>query len=318
MVRTFMVSQGYPSQAQSTFVAAACRLFGDRLVADEPLARHTTFRIGGPAEWFLAVEMPDELAQAVRLARKHGIPFFILGGGSNILVADAGVEGLVIAIRCRQVEVRPDGTVYAEAGTSLAGLARTAIRAGLGGLEWAVSVPGTVGGAVVGNAGAHGGCVADSLETVIVLAPDGEVQRRPAGWLNYDYRYSRLKGQTGEESYIVLAAEFRLKPEPVAELEARAERFLAQRRATQPTEASIGSIFKNPTGDYAGRLIEAAGLKGRCLGQAQISPVHANFIVNLGGARAAEVWGLIQLARDTVYERFGVCLELEILRVGRW
>ncbi len=302
----------------TAFATEARRTFGDRLLADEPLARHTTFRIGGPAEWFLAVETSDELAQAARLARKHGIPFFILGGGSNILVADAGIEGLVIAIRCRKVEVRPDGAVYAEAGASLAGLARTAIRAGLGGLEWAVSVPGTVGGAVIGNAGAHGGCVADSLETTILLAPDGAIERHPVAWLNYSYRYSRLKGQRSAEAYIVLGAEFHLKPEPVAELEARAERFLAQRRATQPTEASVGSIFKNPTGDYAGRLIEAAGLKGHRIGQAQISPVHANFIVNLGGATAADVWSLIGLAREVVRRRFSVDLELEILRVGRW
>ena len=294
------------------------RIFGDRFLADEPLARHTTFRIGGPAEWFLAAETADQLAQAVRLAKAHRMPFFILGGGSNILVADAGVEGLVIAVRCRKMEVRPDGVVYAEAGAALAGLARTAIRAGLGGLEWAVSLPGTVGGAVVGNAGAHGGCVADSLETVILLAPDGEVVRRSADWLNYSYRYSRLKGQRNDDAYIVLAAEFRLSPAPVAELEARAEGFLAQRRAAQPTEASVGSIFKNPPGDYAGRLVEAAGLKGYRVGQAQISPVHANFIVNLGGATAVEVWSLIQLARDAVQQRFGINLELEILRVGRW
>ncbi|MCC7353247.1 MAG: UDP-N-acetylmuramate dehydrogenase [Anaerolineae bacterium] len=291
-------------------------MFGERLLANEPLARHTTFRIGGPAEWFLAAETSEELAQAVRLAKAHQIPFFILGGGSNILVADAGVPGLVIAVRCRQVEVRSEGLVYAEAGAALAGLARTAIRAGLGGLEWAVSVPGTVGGAVIGNAGAHGGCMADSLETAILLAPDGEVVRRPVDGLDYRYRHSRLKAQSGDEAYIVLAAEFRLSPAPVAELEARAERFLAQRRATQPTEASVGSIFKNPPGDYAGRLIEAAGLKGHRVGQAQISPVHANFIVNLGGATAAEVWNLIQLARETVRQRFGVYLEWEILPVG--
>lgn len=300
------------------FLGEARRLFGDRLLANEPLARHTTFRIGGPAEWFLPADTWEELAQAVRLAKAQGVPFFILGGGSNILVADSGMEGLVIAVRCRRVEVRPGGIVYAEAGAALAGLARTAIQAGLGGLEWAVSVPGTVGGAVVGNAGAYGSCIADSLESATLLSPGGRVQRHPSAWFRYGYRQSRLKGQPEGRAYIVLAAEFRLKPAPVAMLEARAEEFLARRRATQPTEASIGSIFKNPPGDYAGRLIEAAGLKGHRIGRAQISPVHANFIVNLGGATAADVWDLIQLARETVATRFGVPLELEILRVGRW
>ncbi len=306
------------STATATFIGEAQRLFGDRLLAGEPLARHTTFRIGGPADWFLPVATTAELAQAVGLARAHRVPFFILGGGSNILVADAGIEGLVIAVRCRRTEIRPGGLLYAEAGAALAGVARTAMRVGLGGLEWAVSVPGTVGGAVVGNAGAHGSCVADSLETATLLSPAGEVQRHPVGWFRYGYRQSRLKNQPTEEAYIVLAAEFRLQPAPTAELEARAEEFLTRRRATQPTEASVGSVFKNPTGDYAGRLIEAAGLKGHRLGQAQISPVHANFIVNLGGASATEVWRLIQLARETVASRFGIRLELEILRVGRW
>jgi UDP-N-acetylmuramate dehydrogenase len=214
----------------------------------------------------------------------------------------------------------------------LAGLARSAIREGWSGLEWAVSVPGTVGGAVIGNAGAHGGCIADRLAWAEVCYPGYGRRVLTAAELGYSYRSSVLKEQlahraaeAGSQPFdsvqgrsIVLRAAFNLTHGDVAEMMARADGFLARRRATQPVEPSAGSVFRNPPGDYAGRLIEAVGLKGQRLGGAQISPRHANFIVNTGNARAADVLGLICLARQRVYDQTGIELVLELLLLGEW
>lgn len=196
----------------------------------------------------------------------------------------------------------------------MAGVARVAIRAGLGGLEWAVSVPGTVGGAVVGNAGAHGGCIADSLVTAEVVLIGGERLQLTAAELQLGYRTSRFK--TGELRGVILAATFALHEDDAERLSRVAASYLDYRRRTQPTEASVGSIFRNPPGDYAGRLIEAAGLKGLRRGDAQVSPVHANFIVNLGNATASDVKGLVQEIQQRVFASFGVRLEPEILFCG--
>lgn len=289
--------------------------FGARLRRDEPLARHASARIGGPAEFFLAAETLDDLRVAARIAWDHNLPLFILGGGSNILVADAGVRGLVILNRARGVAI--EGTrVQAESGANLSTLARRCIGLGLAGLEWAIGVPGTVGGAVVGNAGAHGGDVAACLEKARILQADGVERLWSNAELAFDYRTSAIKHSAAKS--VILEAAFTLKNEPVEAIQARAERYNAHRKATQPPGASIGSMFKNPPGDHAGRLIEQAGLKGTQRGQAQISPVHANFFVNLGEARAADVWGLIEAARQAVLAEFGVRLELEVQLVGDW
>ncbi len=305
------------------------------MAADEPLARHTTFHIGGPADLFAVANDIARLERLAELAVAHALPLTILGGGSNILVSDRGVRGLVIANQARDFglqaadlrwseaeTVLPSGeaSVLAAAGVALAGLARWAIKQGLAGLEWAVSVPGTVGGAVVGNAGAHGGDIASVLAWALVVYPgQGRRLLRPAE-LEFAYRSSLLKGQLAAGALpVVLAAGFRLTPtDDPAGLAARAEAFLARRRASQPSEPSAGSIFRNPAGDYAGRLIEAVGLKGQRVGGVQISPRHANFIVNVGQATAEDVLTLIDLARRQVYERFGVELTPEILFVGEW
>ncbi|MCS7222499.1 MAG: UDP-N-acetylmuramate dehydrogenase [Anaerolineae bacterium] len=281
---------------------------------DVPLGDYTSFRIGGPADLLVVVHTVDDLAGAVALAHKSGMPWWVLGGGSNVLISDAGVRGLTIVNRCRAIRIGEDGTVWAESGALLAGLAREAIQAGLAGLEWAVSVPGTVGGAVVGNAGAHGGCIADCLSSVELVHPSGQRFVWPAAELELGYRSSRLK--TGALTGVVLSASFRLTPAPVDTLRQRASEYLAYRRRTQPITASAGSIFRNPPGDYAGRLIEAAGLKGAREGGAQFSTVHANFIINLGGATARDVLCLIERAQRAVKERFGVTLEPEILFIG--
>jgi len=306
------------------------RAFVDQVAArgitvryNEPLASHTTFRIGGPSDAFAVVDEVPALIALVRLAQEYDVPYFLLGGGSNILVSDAGVRGLVIANRCQGVRTFEDdqGTeLIAEAGASLAGTARWAVRAGLDGLTWAVSVPGTVGGAVVGNAGAYDGCIGDVLESVQVLMSDGSIVEMGVEALEYTYRGSVLKRLAGEGKLppVVLCARFCLHRANMENLKARAAAYLAHRRRTQPTEPSIGSIFRNPPNDYAGRLVEAVGLKGYRVGEAGFSPLHANFIVNYGKAQARDVVSLIDLARRKVFQQFGIRLEPEILFVGQW
>ena len=286
-----------------------------------PLAEYTTLRVGGPAEVLVTVTSLETLIMLAHSVWEMGIPLWVLGGGSNVLIADEGVRGVVVINRCRRFNVftGPEGAprVRAESGVPLAGLARTLIRQGLDGLTWAVNIPGTVGGAVVGNAGAHGGCVADVLEELTVLDETGQVHRISGTEMAYSYRSSRFKTETSQR-LVVLEAVFRLRPASTDVLQREAESFVAHRRRTQPAEPSVGSIFRNPKGDFAGRLIDAVGLKGARCGDAMISTVHANFIVNLGQARAADVEALMRRAREAVRTRFGVTLEPEILLVGEW
>ncbi len=294
----------------------------DTLLENASLADYTTFRVGGPADVLALPTRLDRLATLVRSAHAHGVPVTVLGGGSNVLIRDGGLRGLVVVNRCRQHRLfeGEDGQprVWAESGVSLAGLARELIRHGIGGLTWAVSIPGTVGGAVVGNAGAHGGSMADVVESVSLLHEDGAVEQVPASALAYGYRSSALKAayQQGVRFPVVLGATLRLTYGDAAALRKEADAFLAHRRRTQPVEASVGSIFRNPDGDYAGRLIEAAGLKGARVGDAEVSTVHANFIINRGRARAADVLALMQLVQARVREAFGVELEPEIMVIG--
>lgn len=300
---------------------------GGQAVRGEPMSRHTTFRIGGPADLFVPIVSADALHDLVLFARRLGVPYLVLGAGSNVLVSDAGFRGLVILNRARRFEFQ---TVHAQAprvqvesGVILPSLARECIGRGLAGLEWAVSVPGTVGGAVVGNAGAHGGDIAQSLVSAKILDSDGNVRDWPTQELQFGYRTSWLKSQAAHlESLlsrpVVLGAEFELTQATRHVLEARAAEFTEKRKRTQPPGASVGSMFKNPPGDYAGRLVEVAGLKGARVGEAEISQVHANFIVNLGAASAADVYSLVCLAREKVAARSGVTLELEIQLVGEW
>lgn len=268
-----------------------------------------------------------ELVQAVNLARQYNRPVLILGGGANLLIGDAGIQGLVLQNRANRVKFGqdsgPTATLTVDSGVVLPNLARRCAGRGLSGLEWAVGVPGTVGGAIVNNAGAYGQDMARSLIRAELLSPTNERVWRPVEWFEYSYRTSRLKGAqrdrlTGSRDWIVLQAELRLSPAPVAEITATLNQFNERRKASQPPGATIGSMFKNPPGDYAGRLIEAAGLKGYCVGQAQISPVHANFFQNLGGATAKEVLELIETARTAVQDKFGVVLELEVEVVGEF
>jgi UDP-N-acetylmuramate dehydrogenase len=297
---------------------------------DEPLSRYTTARIGGPADVLIEASSADELQQIVIATRTASLPIFILGGGANVLVSDAGVRGLTIINKAKRIEFRDGGRVWCESGIVLPTLARECIARGLGGLEWAIGVPGTVGGAVVGNAGAHGRDIAADLVSATILNERDEVVEWSKEELQYEYRSSRIKRSQKSEvrsqnknairstQSVVLAATFQLTTESRSELEQKAAEFNEYRRRTQPPGASIGSMFKNPIGNSAGRLIDQAGLKGTTIGGAEISTIHANFFVNHGNAKASDVKALIDLARERVKEKFDVELELEIELVGEW
>ncbi len=285
---------------------------------NEPLSRYTTSRLGGPAEGLIEVTSAAELQSVVSAARQVNVPVLILGGGANVLISDAGVRGLTIINKAKRIEFRADNVVWCESGTVLPTLARECIAHGLSGLEWAVGVPGTVGGAVVGNAGAHGRDTAADLLSATILNAANEVVEWSNADLQFQYRSSRIKRAAGRTQSVVLAATFKLTPGNPAELEAKAAEYNDYRRRTQPPGASLGSMFKNPPGKAAGRLIDECGLKGTRIGGVEISTVHANFFVNDGRATAADVKALIDLARAKVLERFGIELELEIELIGEW
>ena len=263
------------------------------------------------------------LQMAVEMAYAQSIPYFILGGGSNILVSDAGVEGLVILNRARQASFRHTGSrviCTVESGMNLSTLARQCIAKGLGGLEWAVNVPGSIGGAVVGNAGAHGGDMSSCIRSVTVWKPGVGIKLLALEDLEYGYRTSTFKGdlEHNKPRRVVLSVELELTPESVSLLGARADAFTAHRKQTQPTGATVGSMFKNPENYYAGYLIDTAGLKGFRQGGAVISEKHANFFVSEEGASAEDVRLLVAEAWHTVREKFGIELELEVELVGVW
>jgi UDP-N-acetylmuramate dehydrogenase len=289
-----------------------------KLLRNEPLSRHTYYRIGGPADHYVVVEKEEQLCGWVKLARELKEPYLIIGRGTNLLVADKGFRGLIIENRCLDFTLDTEShSVHAEAGVPFALLARKTANHGLAGLEWAVGIPGTVGGAVVNNAGAYGGTVADVLSGVTILDQRGQIRELPPEELKLGYRTSRFKEQ-GFGGEAVLSTDFLLSPESTKVLTERMARYDSLRRADQPRKPSAGSVFKNPPGLSAGQLIEQAGLKGKRIGDAQVSPRHANFIVNLGSAKAIEVLDLIKLIRQEMWHRFGVELELEIELVGEW
>ena len=301
----------------SAVLDALAEALGRRARRDELLAPYTAMRVGGPAELLIVCESIDEVVRAVELARQHGVTWLLLGGGCNALVSDAGVRGLVIINRADQSEF--DGAVArVETGALLAVLAREAVERGLAGLEWAVGLPGTVGGAVVGNAGAFERDIASTLRSAMVLGPSAEILERPNEWFEFEYRLSRIKREAGSGGYVVLAATFGLQPGNPELLAERADEILEWRRTRHPSGATMGSTFKNPPGSHAGYLIEQAGLRGYCIGGAQISELHGNFFMNTGDATAADVLALIEHARMEVKHQFGVELELEIELVGEW
>ena len=289
--------------------------FGDEVKTNVVLAPYTSARIGGRADILVGAQSADELAAVVTLLWQEGIEPVILGGGSNVLVSDRGIRGVTVINRAKDVRFDEGEapSVWAESGVVFSNLANRCALKGLAGLEWAGTVPGTIGGAVYGNAGAFGGDMAGSLKWAEVLTKAGR-ERWPVESMGYGYRTSALKRQ--ERSGIILAAELRLSRSTREIASARMAGLGEQRKSAQPPGASMGSMFKNPPGDKAGRLIEAAGLKGRRVGNVEISPVHGNFFVNHGRANASDVKALIDIAQRTVKERLGVELELEIELVG--
>ncbi len=288
---------------------------GAALHLNAPMARYTVARLGGAADALVIADSAALLEKAARLAWAQGWQVRIIGGGANVLIADGGVRGVVILNRADAVNYSADGALIAASGASLIGLARAAIERGWAGLTWAIGIPGTLGGAVVNNAGAYGGEIGQVLLWAALAEPDQPTRRWERAELAYAYRESALKRRT--TPYAVLSAALQLTPngDPAA-LRAEAEAHSAHRRRTQPNGASLGSMFKNPPNDYAGRLIEAAGLKGTQIGGVQISPQHANWFINTGSGTAADYLALIRLAQGRVYEQFGIHLELEVELIG--
>ena len=280
---------------------------------EEPMSKHTTFRIGGSAEVFAA---PDarELPQLLAMAKGADVPVTVIGNGSNLLVGDRGIRGLVIEIGERMSEVRIEGTILvAGAGALLSKAAQTAAAAGLGGLEFAAGIPGSVGGAVVMNAGAYGGEMKDVLQSVKVLTEEGELLVLTTEELELGYRHSCVP----ERKYIVVEATMELSAKPEEEIRACMAELRAKRAEKQPLEyPSAGSTFKRPEGYFAGKLIMDAGLRGYTVGGAQVSEKHCGFVINKGGATAADVRQLMQDVHDRVKEQFDVELEPEVKMIG--
>lgn len=339
-------------ESSAFYRQAAKAAFGERLEMDMLLSRYTAARVGGPAGGLIQAKSADDLAEITSSLWKMEIPFVIIGGGSNILVSDRGLDGIAVLNKARRVRFdlkHSPPQVWAESGANFGSLARQAATRGLSGLEWAAGIPGTLGGAISGNAGAHGGDtagnlrLADILHRVVLETPrkNGHTtahniirEKWTAERFQFSYRSSVIKetlrkpvetrpsGAAGTISStpntIVLAAWLDLEKSTREAVNAKMDEYLNYRQTTQPPGASMGSMFKNPPGDFAGRLIEAVGLKGAQVGKAQISPLHGNFFINRGGASASDVRQLINLAQDRVADTFGVDLELEIELVGDW
>jgi UDP-N-acetylmuramate dehydrogenase len=282
---------------------------------DEPLRRYTAWKIGGPADALIEPRSTDELVAAVREARSNGVPVTVLGGGTNVLVRDGGVRGLTVRLAKSLTRVEMGGTsVVADAGVLYPVLANTTAAKGLAGLEFATGIPGTVGGAVYMNAGAYGSETREVLDWAEVFRAEvGEVVKMPNEDLALSYRKSILHEHP---DWLVLRACYTLEPGDTEALKARIKEFRAQRMNGSPNKPSCGSTFKRPPGDFPGRVIEAAGLKGVTVGNIQVSPIHANYLVNLGGGTAEDALELIGLVREMVREKLGVELESEVRVIG--
>lgn len=293
------------------------KLLGEaKVLVQEPMASHTTFRIGGPADYFVMPETVEELAAVLKLCKEEQMPYFILGNGSNLLVGDKGFRGVVIQLYKNFDGIQIDETkVTAKAGAMLIRVAKESGKAGLTGLEFASGIPGTIGGAMVMNAGAYGGEMKDVVTAVTVLTKEGDIKNLTGDEMNFRYRGSVVE----DEGYIVLEAVMELKEGNLEEIQARIDELSIQRKTKQPIEyPSAGSTFKRPEGYFAGKLIQDAQLRGYRVGGAQVSEKHCGFVINAGGATAADVMQLMQDVSDKVNAQFGVTLEPEVKRVGEF
>ena len=294
-----------------------CDLLGeDRVFTDEPMKQHTTFKIGGPADYFLVPESGEEVGEIIKICKQTDIPYFILGNGSNLLVGDGGYRGAVIQIYRNMSAVTTEGTtITAQAGALLSSVAAAAKNASLTGFEFAGGIPGTVGGAAVMNAGAYGGEMKDVLVEVTVMDADGNIFTIPAEKLELGYRTSIIK----KAGYIVLEAKIRLKEGDQEAIRERMKELTIQRTTKQPLEfPSAGSTFKRPEGYFAGKLVQDAGLRGFRVGDAMVSEKHCGFVINAGEATAAQVDELMKQVSAKVREQFGVTLEPEVKRLGEF
>jgi UDP-N-acetylmuramate dehydrogenase len=284
-------------------------------VRDEPLARQSQFRVGGPADWFIKVRDIEVLRRLMHACAERDVPLTMLGAGSNALILDGGIRGVVVRYDDRHLRRVDDGVVELGAGCMMPRAALDCARQGLAGLEFGIGVPGTCGASVYGNAGAFGAEIADVLVDCIALTTHGEERVLTAADCGFAYRSSRFKGDL--RGHVVTAARLRVHADDASAVRRRTDEIQGQRKASQPyNERSLGSVFKNPPGASAGRLVEAAGLKGRRCGGAEIATKHANFILNVAHASAADVLELVRLAHDTVLQQFGVDLEREIIVLG--
>ena len=286
----------------------------ENIFTDEPMANHTSFRIGGPADVFVKVQDEEQLTKALKYLKGDDIPYFVLGNGSNLLVSDAGYRGVILQIGPAMSRVWTEGTlVHAQAGASMHKAAKAAYENGLGGLEFASGIPGTVGGGTVMNAGAYGGEFRDVVETVSVVTADGEKLTLDNEAMQFAYRHSVLL----RHPYYVTEVTFRLYPEEQAIIRGKMEDFAARRREKQPLEyPSAGSTFKRPEGFFAGKLIMDAGLRGYTVGGAKVSDKHCGFVINEKNATAEDVRSVIRHVQKSVKERFCVDLETEVLFLG--
>lgn len=315
--RRIIFYKGQVKRVEKGFLDKVCSIVGnDNVSVDEPMKKHTTFRIGGPADYYVMPHSGEEAAQVIKACREWKLPFYILGNGSNLLVSDKGFRGVIIQMFKNYSEVSVDGVcVTARAGALLSKIAKTALENNLTGLEFAAGIPGTLGGAVVMNAGAYGGEMKDVLEEVGVLSGEGEILRLKREELDLGYRTSVI----ARKGYIVLEAKMRLQEGKREAIASRMEELKEKRVSKQPLELpSAGSTFKRPEGNFAGKLIMEAGLRGFSVGDAQVSEKHCGFVVNKGGATALQVRELMQEVIRRVEETSGVTLEPEVKMLGEW
>lgn len=288
----------------------------EQILEEEPMKKHTTFRIGGPAEYLILPLTTEEIADVIKLCRQEEIPWYIVGNGSNLLVADEGVRGVVIQLLRNFNQIQVEGCqIRMQAGAQNAAVAKRALDASLTGFEFAAGIPGTIGGAVVMNAGAYGGEMKDILKEVTVLDPNGMIRTIPAEELELGYRTSII----ARKGYVVLEAVIVLKTGDPKEIKAAMDELKEKRVTKQPLEyPSAGSTFKRPEGYFAGKLIMDAGLRGFSVGGAQISEKHCGFVINKGNATAKDVTELMDETKKIVMEKFGVALEPEVKRLGQF
>ncbi|KYZ77595.1 UDP-N-acetylenolpyruvoylglucosamine reductase [Anaerosporomusa subterranea] len=286
----------------------------ERVLRDEPMVNHTTFRIGGPADWLVLPASVEEITAVLAVAKAAAVPVTVLGRGSNVLVSDKGIRGLVLRLGKHMSRIRHEGTtLFAGAGASLGDVSRYAAKLSLTGLEFAIGIPGTIGGAVFMNAGAYEGEMRQVVSAVTAICPDGGLARYCGEALAFSYRHSVFS----DNKCLICEVELQLTPGDETAIRAKMDECTFRRNSKQPVELpSAGSVFKRPPGYYAGTLIEQTGLKGLTVGGAQVSEKHAGFIVNIGGATASDVMNLIREVQSRVYEKFSVRLEPEVRQIG--